>query len=358
MGRKRATSARLTRAYATASSSSSSSATVGLSHAHSPLTVADKLSKLRLEGIQHERNIAGTSVKSLVGVPSHNSRPLQITPDVSQLLGQHYIEPQSRIKPRNRGHLAPRSWNEHLTKRTLLHNVHHGHGLLHRGRMTLVDQCLHEITRDIVSYMDSGMNFLPGYIKAQLLASLTSEQDDVVWHDILPEEDDDIHAVDLSLTRPPIKCLRRLTAVRSVTLSVAQVESIMISALPSVLQELIIRPLSDMFNTQPAQRAYWRRLSSHFIALKVIRLDLQYLDIHNLSAIDIILGALLEGPDWREAFETVDEIVVVARSDDDAAFLSSSVPIFGFRSSLRKLRRRGRHVECRVTACNATERYA
>lgn len=340
MGKKRSTTSILTKTYASSFSASSS-------HVNkNTLSVTDKLSKLRLEGLQQERNLHGSPRSR--GPISSSSVPSQVVPEISEILGQEYVQPQSRFKPRNRGHLAPRSWHIHNnTVRGGLMVLDYNIGS-DVSNHTLVDICLSHVLNNIDDYLDCGMNHLPGFLKSRILGCSYEGINDAVWRDIVPEVDDEIAAVDLSMAKPTLACLKRLIGLRTASISASQVESGLIAALPSVLQDLTIRPLEVILDSTPARKAYWRRLSSHLIALRRITLDLRALDIASQSGLDALLGLLLEGPDWREALETVRDLVFMVRTEEDAAQLASSLPYLAFKGSLRKVRRRGKHVDCHI----------
>lgn len=355
MGKKRFSSSALTKTYTSSSSAASSSGQTQ----RSSLSVADKLLKLRLEGIQHERNLSSGTASVSHTAFAANVGPTQVDAELAHMLGQHYIEPQARVKPRNRGHLAPKSWNTKATSRGRVSSqMRLDRKRSHTPGSSLTDLCLAQVTQNIHEYLGCGLSYLPGYIKAQLLACLDGPHDDVVWRDIVPEETDDVHDLDLSLTRPVLSCLRRLVGLQRVRLSISQIElGSVIDALPLVLQELVVCVSASRRSivSDALTRAYWRRLSSHFIALRSITIvlcqwetgldrEIQELELPDLYAL------LLDGPDWREAFDTVKDVYFVVSDKSELRQMTDSIRFKEFKSALRHCRKKGRHVECSVVA--------
>lgn len=347
MGKKRFNSATLTKNYAT--SSPRAQAAAGAASDRLELSVTDKLSKLRLEELRHERNTAGSSRLS---VPADvANRQIIGDPEISALLGLEYVEPASRIKPRSRGHLAPKSWDT-PTRRKRHDLAYEADNRRDNKIPSLVEIGLKVVANDVEAFLGCGMNYLPAYMRSYILSSLTrSSNSEIIWNDIVPSEeaDDEITALDIHYSKPTPVYIRRLSGLRTVSVSLSQMETGLVFALPSVLQELsIVVDFSSQDLHLPTTRSHatWRKLSSYFVALRDIKIDLRRVDPSlDQVAVTALWKLLLHGPDWHYAFDTVKRITIVADSSMHLAVDYHKL----VSEELRVKRRPGKHVEVLVT---------
>lgn len=356
MGKKRFNSAILTKTYASSSSSLSHVSQASTKH---ELSVTDKLLQLRLEGIKHERNSSGAHVVPTSIVPPVG---IHVDSEVSELLGHEYITPRSRqvlryrtrLESRSPGHLAPKSWTR--APRNARQSTSISRRQLNRrpGVPTLVSLCLERIALQIDDYLECGLEYVPGHMKSVLLSSLDPESsNEAIWLDIVPlseEADDTIEWLDISRTNVPTSTLRRLSGLRQVKCSIAQLHSGLIFHLPSVLYELAFGLDGPARSGFLASRLQWRKLATHFVALRHMIFDFRGLrDDEDLKESLSLLETLRLGPDWHSGLDTLTQISVVTNHGNDPMRESLLAAVTALRDRLKAQRRRGKHIDCHFT---------
>lgn len=346
MGKNRVNSAVLTKSY------SSTSAQAGQDRAarKATLSVAEKLSQLRLEGLKHERKVS--SRNQLGPSPVHSA--IQGDPEVAAILGREYVSPLPRVKPRSRGHLAPKSWDQaHGASRQKLPGQQMQSLAVALKSSSLVDLCLKLISSRINEFTGCGMQYLPAHIRSILLSTLdTNGSNDAVWKDLVPiaeEVDDALTWLDISRTTASATTLKRLGGIRSATLSVHQVDNGLVFAFPSVLREISIDLDNGPSIDFQIRKAQWRRLATHFVALRhVILLFNRAIDDLDASACISSLDLLDSAPDWQECFATVTQITLITsiinpRIQNDIYHAFTQV-----RENITGKRKRGKHIDFQI----------
>lgn len=355
MGKKRISSSILTKIHASSSSSSSSSvhAPSNQRRNQSELSVTDRLSQLRLEDIRHERNASKAGPTSLAEIQGSTRGDREI----SDLLGHTYVQPAPRIKLRNSGHRAPRSWQTPSHGRRSQQAVG---SPSERFEGTLSARCLNRIACSIEQYLGCGMQFLPGYLKSQLLSdvhNVTQTLLEDIWSDLLSPDigDESVTSIDLHRAQlPKISTLKRLEALHTVVVSSMQFDRGIILALPSVLQDLTIVEdisLETTASQQQARQISWRKVSRHLVAVRKIQIQYTFTkdDIDTARSLVALIELLESSVQWEAVFDTLKLIVFHCARSTHLTLPEVTKAIRSLQESLRHQRRLGRHIEIRCS---------
>ena len=300
------------------------------------VSVSEKLSKLRIEGRNAERN------RHLLG-HTQLSRPIRDVsligdPEISALLGvRPAIQPDPRVKGRLAGaYLTPKSWLIQPQKRALTTPA---------TRTTLESLrsiCLRHITENIDSYRGLGMQYLAGHFKSDLLSSIKSQYSESAWADIVPEEDDTISWIDLQHTpcnaRALMRYLPRMPMLLEVTLTMTQLLTGVGTRLSPVLRKLNVVVAGTSATTYD-----YDSINATFKALSRRLISLRHIIITSPSQELITSCALLmsSAADWSGAWSTVTHLDFVCTGPPGACDVGAlTAAVMKIRSS----RARGQYI--------------
>lgn len=306
-------------------------------------SVAEKLSKLRIESLNQQRNRLthddGLPQSSLS--TSMISTALHGDPEISHLLGLESTQPAARVKASVRGHMVPKSWLR-PPKRACGADQAASIDCL----QSLADTCLLYVLAHIHDYTACNLHYLPGHLKQKILSAPIASDVDNVWQALLPESDSSIDTIDVSLVSLPVKRLNRyllrMPELRCASVSTIQLIYGMVSGLSAVLQELTIHNVrNDGQQVAPSEivTSTWRSLSRHLVALRLLKIVGQTID-------ELLpeLRSLGSACDWSGSWRTVSEIHVVTKNNQ-----SCTNELIEAANTIRARRSPGHYLEITLT---------
>ena len=158
-------------------------------------------------------------------------------------------------------------------------------------------------------YLGLGMRHLPGHLKSAMLSHpITPLYESEVWSDLLPEMDDSITSIDLTRTRlimhDLVRFTKRLTGLREITVTNAQVQFGIHLGLVSVIRSITVS-IRNHVRSEDMIGASWKSLSRSLVTLKRLVLEAD-IDVDLTDELEIIS----KSADWQGSWKVVEELVI------------------------------------------------